>query len=631
MLSSDFSQDENECIGECFALLDDSEASEDQPRSRLYTDYVTSLRCTDIADFSALLEAMQQMQKQGLHAVGLFSFELGAALQGIAVHDTVPPGQELAHLLLFKNCQQLSAAKVNEWLLQRANIEESTKGETIAGVTGITSSVSEAEFGKAIAQIHRYIEAGETYQVNYTYRLRFTTYGGLVSLYQRLKLRQPVPFGALIALPDGRAVLSFSPELAVQHRAGHLRTLPMKGTAQATDDEAENALNARHLANDPKTRAENVMIVDLLRNDLGRVAQLGTVCVPKLFQVARYGTVLQMTSTVEARVAPTCTLHDVLAALLPAGSVTGAPKQRTLDIIHALETSPRGYYTGALGWFDVPPPGQLMGDFCLSVPIRTLLLEAPDDDGRRRGEMGVGAGIVQDSTADAEFCECALKGVFLTGLMHEFELFETMLATEAGCPHLERHLQRLAASARYFDFPYDEGQIRETIEQACAGLSMHQSHRLRLALKPSGDLGVQLAPLADMPVPVTVLLCEAPVKMNSLFLRHKTTHRADYDAAWRRAEAAGAFDVLFFNDQGELTEGARSSVFVKLAGHWYTPPLACGLLPGVMRSVLLDDSAWSATEKVLTRNDLRSAQAVVMCNALRGALPAQIDWQRSGI
>jgi para-aminobenzoate synthetase/4-amino-4-deoxychorismate lyase len=608
---------------ECFALLDDSEASEGQPRSRLYTGHVASLTCTDVADFPALLEAMQQLQSQGLHAVGLFSFELGAALQGI-----VPsPGKELAHLLLFKTCQHLSATAVDEWLLQRASGENHS---LMAGVRGMTSSVSKAEFDAAMAQIHHYIEAGETYQVNYTYRLRFTAYGGLVSLYRRLKMRQSVPFGALISLPDDRAVLSFSPELAVQHQAGHLRTLPMKGTAEATDDEAENALNARHLANDPKTRAENVMIVDLLRNDLGRVAQLGTVCVPSLFNVARYGKVLQMTSTVEAKVAPACTLLDLLTALLPVGSVTGAPKRRTLDIIQALETSPRGYYTGALGWFEAPSRERSMGDFCLSVPIRTLLLAAPDRAGERKGEMGVGAGIVHDSRSDAEFRECALKGAFLTGLTHEFVLFETMLVTEAGCPYLERHLQRLAASARYFDFCYDEGRIRGAIVRACAGL-LHGSHRLRLVLKPSGDVAVQCAPLADISVPVTVLLGENPVRMDALFLQHKTTHRADYDAAWRRAETVGAFDVLFFNAQGELTEGARSSVFVQLDGRWYTPPLACGLLPGVMRSVLLADPAWAATEKVLTRSDLRLAQAVVVCNALRGALPAQIDWQRSGV
>lgn len=612
---------------ECFALLDDSEASEGQPRSRLYTEHVRSLRCTDAAGFSALLDAMQRLQSQGLHAVGLFSFELGAALQGMALPAIAPPGQELAHLMLFKKCQHLSAKAVDEWLLQRVSSENYS---SMAGVRGMTSSVSKTEFDAAMAQIHHYIEAGETYQVNYTYRLRFTAYGGLISLYQRLKIRQPVPFGALISLPDGRAVLSFSPELAVQHQAGHLRTLPMKGTAEATDDAAQNALGALHLANDPKTRAENVMIVDLLRNDLGRVARGGTVHVPSLFNVARYGKVLQMTSTVEADVEPTCSLLDVLTALLPAGSVTGAPKRRTLDIIHSLETSPRGYYTGALGWFEAPSGERSMGDFCLSVPIRTLLLDAPDSDGQRRGEMGVGAGIVQDSQADAEFRECGLKSAFLTGLTHEFDLFETMLVTAVGCLYLERHLQRLEASARYFDFCYDERQVREAIARACAGL-LQGSYRLRLTLKPSGDVEVQLAPLQQMPVPVTVLLGAAPVKMDPLFLRHKTTHRVEYDAAWQCAEKSGAFDVLFFNDQGELTEGARSSVFVQLDGRWYTPPLACGLLPGVMRSVLLADPAWAATEKVLTRNDLHSAQAVVVCSALRGALPAQIDWQRQDI
>jgi para-aminobenzoate synthetase/4-amino-4-deoxychorismate lyase len=605
---------------ECFALLDDSEASEDQPRSRLYTGYVTSLRCTDVADLPALLEAMQQLQRQGLHAVGLFSFELGAALQGAAIQGMATPGQELAHLLLFKACQHLSATAVDAWLQQQSSAESDS---SMAGVRNMTPSVSKAEFDAAIAKIHHVIAAGETYQVNYTYRLRFTAYGGLFSLYQRLKRRQPVPFGALVSLPDGRAVLSFSPELAVQHQAGHLRTLPMKGTAEATADEAQNALDAAHLASDPKTRAENVMIVDLLRNDLGRVAQLGTVHVPSLFNVARYGKVLQMTSTVEAHVEPTCSLLDLLTALLPAGSVTGAPKRRTIDIIQALETSPRGYYTGALGWFEPPTGKRSLGNFCLSVPIRTLLLAAPDKAGERRGEMGVGAGIVHDSRADAEFHECGLKSVFLTGLTHEFELFETMLVTEAGCPYLERHLQRLATSARYFDFFYDEERVREVIAQTCTTLQ-HGSYRLRLALKPSGDVAIQLAPLQKISVPVNVLLGAAPVKIESLFLQHKTTHRADYDAAWQRAEKAGAFDVLFFNHQGELTEGARSSVFVQLDGRWYTPPLACGLLPGVMRSVLLADPAWAATEKVLTQDDLRLAQAIVVCNALRGVLPAKI-------
>ncbi|HQQ34854.1 MAG TPA: bifunctional anthranilate synthase component I family protein/class IV aminotransferase [Rugosibacter sp.] len=616
---------------DCFALLDDSSASDLVRRSRLYTRLVRSLSCTSAADFPRLLDAMHQGQTAGLHAVALFSFELGATLQGITEGTS---GQELAQVLLFADCQKLSAKAVDAWLIARAASEGQT---SFAGITQVSPSEDEAAFTAAIAEIHRAIAAGETYQVNYTYRLNFAAYGGVVRLYQRLKKRQPVPFGALINLPDGRAVLSFSPELAIQHQTGELLALPMKGTAAASDDVALNAANAQQLALDPKNRAENVMIVDLLRNDLGRVAIPGSVQVPELFQVARYGDVLQMTSTVKAQVAPNRTLLDVLTAVLPCGSVTGAPKRRTLEIIQALEASPRGYYTGALGWFDAPEitGGQCaqsaLGDFCLSVPIRTLVLDKPQPDGQRRGIMGVGAGIVQDSMAKAEFLECGLKAQFLTGLPHEFELFETLLASDVGCPHLELHMQRLAASAAYFGFIFDAEKIRKAIHAACVsmGQTHGKPHRLRLTLSQGGQIATQFVPLQPLAVQegqVRVLVAKAPVKIEALFLRHKTTYRAAYDAAWRAAEAAGAFDMLFFNAHGELTEGARSNVFIQQAGLWYTPPLACGLLPGVMRQIMLNDATWSAREKVLTMDDLRTAEAVVVCNALRGALPAKVVW-----
>ena len=607
---------------ECFVLLDDSEASVEQPRSRLYTGHVTTLLCQHAAEFPVLLAQMQALQMQGLHAVGLFTHELGVLLQGVEL----PPGKaghELAQILLFKDCRHLSAGETDAWLERCATQE----GDTTAGVIGLTPSVTEAEFSEAIAQIHRYIEAGDTYQVNYTYRLRFAAYGSLVALYRRLRARQAVPFGALIALADGRAVLSFSPELAVRHAAGRLSALPMKGTAAAAEDAVENAARAAALAADPKNRAENLMIVDLLRNDLGRIAQLGSVSVADLFRVSRYGRVLQMTSTVEADVDPTLNLAQVLTALLPFGSVTGAPKHRTLEIIRQLEPTPRGYYTGAIGWFDAPQAGHLLGDFCLSVPIRTLLLDAPDTARQRAGEIGVGAGIVHDSVALAEFAECHLKMDFLTGLGHEFALFETMRATQDGCLLQDLHLERLFASARHFGFRCDEAAVRKELTAVFAQLPPGSPQRLRLALEPAGEMQIEHAPLIPLQTPVTLLIAQEPIDEEPLFLGHKTTRRTRYDAAWRAAEVLGAFDVLFCNAQGELTEGARSSLFIKLAGRWYTPPMASGLLPGVMRKVLLADPAWSATERPLTLDDLRIAEEVMVCNALRGVLPARIDWQ----
>jgi para-aminobenzoate synthetase / 4-amino-4-deoxychorismate lyase len=603
---------------DCFALLDDCDASDTDPRSRLHTGYAGSLSCRSAFGLPELLEQMQHALQQGRHAVGLFDYELGAQAHGIAARNALPV-PPLAQVLLFERCERLSAAQVEDWLAACAP-------DPRAGIAQLSASVSEAEFATAIARIHAYIEAGDTYQINYTYRLRFDAYGAPCALYRRLRARQPVPYGALIVLPDGRVVLSLSPELFMRHAQGMITARPMKGTAAASGDDRLDAERAAALAADPKNRAENLMIVDLLRNDLGRVARFGSVRVPKLFSVDRYSSVLQMTSTVQAELRDEVNLADVFAALYPCGSITGAPKRRTMQIIRELEADPRGLYTGAIGWFDPAGAGRRIADFCLSVPIRTLLLQAPGTDGVRHGEMGVGAGIVHDSNATDELAECRLKAGFLTGLPQGFELFETMHATrEEGCRHLDLHLRRLCSSAAYFGFAHDEESIRDSVRQACASLAPG-AHRMRLALKEDGVCTIQSALLAPLPTSIRILLAQETTEAADLFLRHKTTVRERYDAAWRAAEARGAFDMLFCNEHGELTEGGRSNVFVKIAGRWYTPPLACGVLPGVMRSVLLADPAWNAQERRLTLEDLRCAEEVVICNALRGALAAAIVW-----
>ncbi len=599
---------------ECFALLDDASAADPRhARSRLYSGHAGTLSCTDIADWPALLEQMQVALARGLFAVPALSYELGGHLLGVAAHASSAP---LAQVLLFDTCAHLSPSEVAAWLAARSQHPSSP-----AGIAAVAANVDQAEFTRALGAIHDYIEAGHTYQVNYTYRLRFHAFGSLFALYGRLRARQPVPYGALIGLPDGGALLSLSPELFVRHAGGDLVTRPMKGTAPASDDEAENAHRASALSLDPKNRAENLMIVDLLRNDLGRVAVTGTVEVPALFEVTRYSSVLQMTSTVRARLRPDAALAEVFDALYPCGSITGAPKRRTMEIIRELEPAARGVYTGAIGWFDPPAPGEAIGDFCLSVPIRTLSLQPPDD-GVRRGEMGVGAGIVFDSDAVEEYAECQLKARFLTGLSNDFELFETMLATRDGsCRYVALHLARMQSSARYFGFAFDEASARKAIDGACAALG-DGAWRLRLAIKQDGQFVVQTGALEPMHEPVRVLLSIETMRSDELFLRHKTSVRTQYDAAWRAAQSEGAFDALFFNERGELTEGGRSNVFVKLDGRWCTPPLACGVLPGIMRGVILADSAWDACERVITREMLAQAEDLMLCNSLRGAMRA---------
>jgi para-aminobenzoate synthetase / 4-amino-4-deoxychorismate lyase len=597
---------------DCFALLDDASAADPaQARSRLYTGLAGTLVCENATAWPQMLDAMQAALARGQYAVSLLTYELGGHLHAIPTHAIRTP---LAQVLLFKHCEHLSPTEVAAWLATRA-------GQAPAGIARVTQNVNQAEFTRALGRIHDYIAAGDTYQVNYTYRLRFDAFGSLHALYARLRQRQPVPYGALVALPDGSAVLSLSPELFVRHTQGELLTRPMKGTAPASGDDAEDARRGAALAADSKNRAENLMIVDLLRNDLGRVAATGSVDAAALFDVQRYSSVLQMTSTVRARLRPGAGLADIFRALYPCGSITGAPKRRTMEIIRELEPAARGIYTGAIGWFDPPAGEGAVGDFCLSVPIRTLALRAPAD-GVRGGEMGVGAGIVFDSEAGEEYAECQLKARFLTGLPNQFEIFETMRASAGGCARLEQHLARMATSAAYFGFPFDRAAAVATVERSCAALPAGALHRLRLALAADGSLHAQSAPLAPLAEPVRLLLADDATRSDELFLRHKTSVRTRYDAAWRDAESQGAFDTLFFNERGELTEGGRCNVFVKLEGRWWTPPLAAGVLPGVMRAALLADPAMQAGERIITREMLARAEGLIACNALRGAMAA---------
>ena len=565
---------------------------------------------------------MQQKLKGGQQAIGLFAYELGIDLLQVGPAAIDRP---LAQILVFNRCEQLSRDDADIWL---RNFSHKSAGENHpSGIANKHANVNETEFAAAIDKIHEYIKGGDTYQINYTYRFRFDAYGSLPDLYLKLRARQPAPYGALVALPDGRAILSLSPELFMRHQQGLITARPMKGTAPASGVAAEDAAASAALADDSKSRAENLMIVDLLRNDLGRIATIGSVRVPVLFDVNRYGGVLQMTSTVQAQLREKMTLTDIFCAIFPCGSVTGAPKHRTMQIINELEPEMRGLYTGAIGWFDAPRAGRDIGDFCLSVPIRTLVLQAPGNDGTRAGEMGVGAGIVHDSKTENEYAECLLKSTFLSGLLNDFDLFETMYATRTeGCRNLELHIQRLRASALYFGFPFDEAELRNKLARACVELAPASAYRIRLSLGKRG-FNLQIAPLQPLGAPVRVVLAKHPVSVSNLFLRHKSTVRKRYDDAVVEAEKRGAFDMLFFNARGELTEGGRSNLFVKLNGHWYTPPLSAGVLPGVMRSILLADPGWNAKERSLTMSDLRAAEQLVLTNALRGAMKATVVWE----
>ena len=555
----------------------------------------------------------------GLHAVLLADYEWGTKLlkAGTRADD-----DSALRVLMFRALTRLSRDEVDAWLAARDPVD----ADAPPGVMNLQPSVERAGFTQAIAAIHEAIAAGETYQVNYTYRIDGAACGSPIALYRQLRARQPVEYGACIELPDGGRithVLSCSPELFLRHEAGVLTARPMKGTAARVDAPESDSESARLLGVDIKNRAENLMIVDLLRNDLGRLAQTGSVRVPALFEIEPYRTVFQMTSTVQAQIRTEIGMPELLRAVFPCGSITGAPKHHTMELIRDLESTPRGLYCGAIGWLDAPPGAARLGDFCLSVAIRTLTLGA-EAGGLRPLRLGVGAGIVSDSRADDEFEECRLKARFLTQLDPGFELFETMLWLPGqGVRHLDRHLERLTHSAQVLGFALDPVALRARL--AAFAPDAAGPARLRLALAHDGRFSLTHAPLAPPgEAPLKLLISADALPVARPLAAHKTTLRRRYDAGVRAAESVGAFDTLFFDTAGRLVEGGRSNVFVKLDGRWWTPPLSDGPLPGVMRALLLADPAWGAAERHLSRADLAAAEGLVVCNALRGALAAQL-------
>lgn len=591
-----------------FALLDDAGGP-----ARLFTGFVREHRCTDPATLDATGAAVQADLAAGLHGVLLADYEWGAKLLGAGSAALAPDDRSALRVLMFGTESRPDA---ETWLAQCEGRAEPGP----AGPLDLAPAITRADHLAAIARIQAAIRDGETYQVNFTYPWRGRLHGDPVALYRRLRARQGVRYGALLRLPMAEGdtvewVLSRSPELFVRHQGGRLEAQPMKGTLPRSAVPESDGESARLLHEDVKNRAENLMIVDLLRNDLGRVARLGSVQVPALFAVQSLATVFQMTSTVTAERRPEVGLAALLRALFPCGSITGAPKHKTMDWIAALEAEARGLYCGSIGW--LAPGTAPCPDLCLNVAIRTLVLGPAAADGTRALRLDTGGGIVADSDPADEWRETQWKARFVTTLPPGFELFETMKAVDGRIERLDQHRARLAASARRLGFAFDAAAFDAALATLPAGVQ-----RVRLALAHDGRLDLACTPLAALPHgPVRLRLANEPLPVQAL-AGHKTSCREAYDAGVRAAEAEGAFDSLFFDAAGRLLEGGRSNVFVRLGGRWCTPPLADGVLPGVMRAALLADPAWAAEERTITREDLAHAEALVVCNALRGALPA---------
>ena len=410
-------------------------------------------------------------------------------------------------------------------------------------------------------------------------------------------------------------VLSLSPELFFRREGKHMSTRPMKGTAPRGRTPREDARLKTWLAMDEKQRAENLMIVDLLRNDLGRVAKIGSVEVTDLFTVETYRSVHQMTSGISAELRSDMGLKDMLRALFPCGSVTGAPKVRAMEIIRELEADPRGVYTGAIG--HIAPSG----DAQFNVAIRTVVLDA------QGGEMGIGSGIVANSKADAEFEECLLKAQFLTRPDAPFSLIETIRYERGvGFHLLERHLARLQSSAAHFGYPFSREKTLAALDEEAARVEAPVA-MVRLLLAEDGAITVTSTPI-ELPTKGTVwrfVISDQRLDEKDPFFYHKTTRRQFYDREMERQKAlTGCDEVVFLNKKGELTEGTRTNLFIEIDGRLFTPALTCGLLPGTLREELLDLPRAAASEAILTPQDLLDADRIYLGNSVRGLIRAEL-------
>ncbi|WIY52862.1 aminodeoxychorismate synthase component I [Devosia sp. YIM 151766] len=578
-------------------LLHDNLASQGQ--NLLFTAPREVLVAHDAAGARAALARLAEAGRRGLWAAGYLAYDLGLLFEERL--ERLLPRRSRTPLLWFGlyDAPQRPDGEAIARLLAAAQPGRATE---------LAPILDFATYRQAFERVQALIAAGDVYQVNLTLKARFRLDGDPLGLYSILAESQPVAYGAYINAGDHQ-VLSRSPELFVAVHGDRVKARPMKGTLRRGHTVAEDAAGRAALAADPKNRAENLMIVDLLRNDLGRIAEIGSVQVTDLFTVETYRSLHTMTSGIKARKKPAIGLGEVLENLFPCGSVTGAPKLRAMEIIHAVEAMPRGLYTGSIGY--IAPNG----DFAFNVAIRTALIHA---DGT--GEIGIGGGIVADSTAEDEYQEALLKLKFLSDPAPPVVLIETFKWTPGeGYALLDRHLDRLLASAAYFALPVTRGEAAAYLA-ASAG-DWAGPMRVRLTLSASG-LDLTATPLPPSPEKFRFAIAEERLDSTSLWLAHKTTNRAFYDQPRQRAhERLGLDEVVFRNERDELTEGSFTNLFIERGGRLFTPPLASGLLPGTLRADLI--ARGKAEERRLTLADLDAAEAIWLGNSVRGLVPAE--------
>jgi para-aminobenzoate synthetase / 4-amino-4-deoxychorismate lyase len=549
----------------------------------VFQNPIQILSTDEINEVGAVFEQADAMLGQGYYVAGYVSYEAAPAFdQALTVHDS--SDWPLVWFGVFHSPQSL---------------DEDGGGGTF-DVSSWEMKGDFASYQKGIKEVKTGIEQGDTYQVNFTTRLEATFSGDDFAFYKKLVRNQQSSYSAYLNMGE-RRLLSASPELFFRIDGQTLKTKPMKGTAERGRYSQEDERQKQHLQTSDKERSENLMIVDLLRNDLGRIALPGTVRVPKLFEVETYPTVHQMTSTIEASLPENYTMFEVFRALFPCGSITGAPKVRTMEYIRRLEDSPREVYCGAIGY--MTPEKEAV----FNVPIRTVMI----DQRKSQAVYGSGGGVTWDSTSKGEFDELHTKARLLTEDRPSFKLLETMKLEDGDLLLLSYHLDRVLATANYFNYPVELKQLKMKITQVCykypEGL-----YKLRMLVGSNGRVDIEAHPIGQPETLMTGVLSKQAIDEENPFLYHKTTNRTVY----KNHQMPDAETTLLWNSKGELTEFTIANLVVKVKGEYFTPPIDCGLLAGTFRQHLLDEGRIS--EKVLLKDELSEFDEVWMVNAVRG-------------
>ncbi|MEY4237860.1 MAG: aminodeoxychorismate synthase component [Pseudomonadota bacterium] len=600
-----------------FILLDDARAAGASP-ARLYRDPLELVIARRAEDVSAALDRIEALRAAGHHLAGYIAYEAGLALEErlapLAGARTGANGP-LVWVGACAGSVEIAAAAIPAWLAKHG-------GSGPARIGPLDPALSAGAYGQVFAALQEAIAAGDIYQANLTFPLTGTWRGEPLAIYAALRPAAGAGYGGVV-FDGSHWLLSFSPELFFAEQDGAATVKPMKGTRPRGRDAAQDAALAAELAGSVKDRAENLMIVDLLRNDLSRVAEAGSVRVERPFAVESYPTVHQMVTTVRARLQPGTGAADMIRALFPCGSITGAPKIRAMELINMVERDSRGPYCGAIGRIDAPKVDGT-SDAAFNVAIRTLRL-TPVENNSGTAVLGVGSAIVADSEALPEWRESLVKGGFVRSSASGpsaagFDLIETMAFTpDGGIPLLEFHLERIKASAAELGFAFDRHAVRNAIQALC--FEADAPSRVRLVTARSGAYTLEISPLPEpFPQPALCAVMRLPVDSGDWRLRHKTSDREFYDTGLRAARAAGAAEALFLRDDGLVTEGCITNLFVERDGRLLTPPAQLGLLPGVLRRSLIE--AGRAVEAELTLDDL--AGGFLIGNALRGLVPARL-------